>query len=158
MRCLVVVAAPVLAVLALAACGSSAPAAATTAAGARRDPNTTQALLRIARTFNENFSANRVGPVYDRWDARSKAIISRADYVRRHEECPTPPGPATILGAEPDGEWWLVHYAISDVSLTDYWRYANGRWVFDLIRSNPDAVRLYRLPAAKYIAAIGCTP
>jgi hypothetical protein len=54
------------------------------------------------------------------------------------------------------GRWWLVHYSISGAQLTDYWRYEHGRWVFDLIRSNPQAVRLYRLPAAQYLAAVGC--
>lgn len=138
---------------ALLALGTGAATAAT-----HRDPHTTQALLRIARRFNADFSANRVGPVYDRWDARSKQIIARADYVRRHQECPRPPGPASVLGAERSGPWWLVHYAISGLNLTDYWRYERGRWVFDLVRSNPQAVHLYRLPPAKYIAAIGCTP
>jgi hypothetical protein len=147
---LVVAAALTLATLPLAA-GASA-------AATPRDPHTTAALLRIARAFNRNYSANRVGAVYDRWDARSRRIISRAEYVRRHRECRTNPGAATIEGAARAGSWWLVHYSISEVGLTDYWRYEHGRWVFDLVRSNPQAVRLYRLSGPKYVAAIGCTP
>jgi len=30
------------------------------------------------------------------------------------------------------------------------------RWEFDLLLSNPDAARLYRLPFAKYAAEVGC--
>jgi hypothetical protein len=40
--------------------------------------------------------------------------------------------------------------------LTDYWFYVHHRWVFDLVLSNPDEVKLYQMPAAQYIAAIGC--
>jgi hypothetical protein len=29
--------------------------------------------------------------------------------------------------------------------------------VFDLVLSNPDAVRLYRMPAQHYVAAVGCS-
>lgn len=64
--------------------------------------------------------------------------------------------PTTIQGAVRVGHWWLVRYSISGPELTDYWTYERGRWVFDLVRSNPQAVRLYRLPAAKYFAAVGC--
>jgi hypothetical protein len=30
------------------------------------------------------------------------------------------------------------------------------RWVFDLVLSNPDAVRLYRMSPGQYAAAVGC--
>ena len=39
---------------------------------------------------------------------------------------------------------WLVHYQIGGQQLTDYWFYVHRRWVFDLVLSNPDAVKLYR--------------
>jgi hypothetical protein len=29
-------------------------------------------------------------------------------------------------------------------------------WVFDLVLSNPDAVRLYRMSPQRYAAAVGC--
>ena len=139
-----------------AAAADVTPSTASASSTARRDPPTRAALLRIARRFNNDYSANRVGAVYDRWDARSRRIISRTDYIRRHRECHTNPGHATIGGANRAGRWWLVHYAISEVHLTDYWRYEHGRWLFDLIRSNPQAVRLYRLPGSQYLAAVGC--
>lgn len=123
----------------------------------RPDPHTKRALLRIARQFNADYAANRDGAVYDRWDSRSQAVISRSEYVRRHRECPTAPGPATVEGASRAGSWWLVRYSISGIAMTDYWRYERGRWMFDLIRSNPQAVRLYRLPAEKYLQAVGCS-
>ncbi len=142
----------------LTGCGGSGPGRSARATQTRRDPQTAGALLVIATRFNANYSANRDGAVYDRWDARSRRIITRARYIRLHRECPTAPGPATVQGVERAGRWWLVHYSISGVELTDYWRYTHGRWEFDLIRSNPDAAQLYRLPAARYLAAVGCQP
>jgi hypothetical protein len=38
-----------------------------------------------------------------------------------------------------------VHYEIGGQQLTDYWFYVHRRWVFDLVLSNPDAVKLYRM-------------
>ena len=97
--------------------------------------------------------------MYARWDARSQAIISRAGYIQRHRGCPSAPhtlshtesaGPGGPRGA------WLVHYEISGQQLTDYWFYSRRRWVFDLVLSNPDAVRLYRMSPSQYAAAVGC--
>lgn len=156
MRRLPAVVVPALAIVCLTACGATQLRRSGAAATARRDPPTKQALLQIARQFNNDYAANNAAAVYDRWDARSRTVIDRADYVRRHRECPTAPGPATVQGAVHAGRWWLVHYSISGTELTDYWRYDHGRWLFDLVRSNPQAVRLYRLSPAKYFAAVGC--
>ena len=52
---------------------------------------------------------------------------------------------------------WLVRYQIGDLEFTDYWFFVNRRWVFDLVMSNPDAVRLYRLSGADYATAVGCS-
>ena len=30
------------------------------------------------------------------------------------------------------------------------------RWVFDLVLSNPGAVKLYRMPPQQYVATLGC--
>jgi hypothetical protein len=49
-----------------------------------------------------------------------------------------------------------VGYEIGGQQLTDYWFYVRRRWVFDLVLSNPASVRLYRMPAARYLAAVGC--
>jgi len=137
-------------------CGHTVPTAPKPAPRARHDPRTEHALLQIARQFNDDYAANRDAAVYDRWDAQSRAVIGRAAYIGRHRECPTAPGRATIQGSVHAGSWWLVHYSISGANLTDYWHYERGRWMFDLIRSNPQAVRLYRLPAAEYFKAVGC--
>ena len=116
-------------------------------------------LFSVATAFNQDYSANHPGAVYDRFDAASRAVISRAAYVRRHLECPDPPGPATTTGvARGPGGYWLVHYSIDGVSLTDYWHYVGGRWRFSLTRSNPQAVSLYRLSFAAYARALGCSP
>ena len=115
-------------------------------------------LVAVATTFNQNYSENRPGAVYDRFDAASRAVISRAGYIRRHLECPDPPGPATTTGVTrgPRG-YWLVHYSIDGVALTDYWHYVGGRWRFSLTRSNPQAVALYRLSFPAYAQALGCS-
>lgn len=122
-----------------------------------RDPRTVAALLKIATVFNDDYDSGSYGPVYDRWDARSKAIISRAQYILRHTECPTSPTSARVQSAHPgpDGEW-LVSYIADGVQLTDYWFYDNGRWEFDLPLSNPSSVALYKLPSKQYVAQLGC--
>jgi hypothetical protein len=143
-------------IISVSACGATGGQTTATVSTTHSDPRTVQALLQIARRFNNEYAANDAAAAYDRWDGRSRLIIDRAAYIRRHQECPTAPGPATVQGAAPAGRWWLVHYAIAGTELTDYWQYDHGRWEFDLVRSNPQAVRLYRLPAARYFAAVGC--
>jgi hypothetical protein len=123
------------------------------------DPRTAAALLRIATAFNQDYDTGDYGPVYARWDARSQAIITRADYIKRHKDCP---GGSHALSrtesASPGGPQgaWLVHYEIGGQQLTDYWFYIHHRWVFDLVLSNPDAVKLYRMSPSQYAAAAGC--
>ena len=122
------------------------------------DPHTAAALLKIATAFNHDYDTGDYGPVYARWDARSQAIISRADYIRRHKDCPSGSqalSQTVSVSPGPDGAW-LVHYEIGGQPLTDYWFYVHRRWVFDLVLSNPDAVRLYRLSPSQYAAALGC--
>ena len=154
-------------VVAMGACSASPhhrASAATTRpgpAGATRpgpDSRTGAALVRIAQVFNDDYDRNNDGPVWDRWDARSQAVITRAEYIRRHRECATAPqGPAHVTSAAPGPHGaWLVRYEIGGQQLTDYWYYVHRRWAFDLLLSNPDAARLYRLPFAKYAAQAGC--
>lgn len=132
------------------------PAAAEHAAA---DPHTRAALLRIAQTFNNAYDNGYFGAVYDRWDPRSQALISRAEYIRRHRLCaPATHATAVVTGARrgPAGTW-LVSYRISGSTLTDTWYYVRHRWLFDIVASNPDAARLYHLPFARYVAAVGCS-
>lgn len=123
------------------------------------DSPSAKALARIATTFNDNYQANRVGAVYDRFDAVSRRVISRAHYLRDHLECPNPPGPATVTSVmrARDG-YWIAHYVIGGVGLNDYWHYEGGRWLFSLVKSNPGALALYRMPFDAYARAVGCTP
>ena len=123
------------------------------------DPHTASALLKIATVFNHDHDTGNYAPVYARWDASSQAIITRADYIARHKDCPG--GSPALSQTEsvslggPQGAW-LVHYQIGGQQLTDYWFYVQRRWVFDLVLSNPDQVRLYRMSQSQYIAAVGC--
>ena len=123
------------------------------------DAHTASALLKVAGAFNHDYDTGDYGPVYARWDPRSQAIISRPDYMARHRDCPGPPHSLSVTeSASPGGPHgaWLVHYEIGGQQLTDYWFYVHGRWVFDLVLSNPDAVGLYRMSPARYAAAVGC--
>ena len=124
------------------------------------DPHTTTALLKIASVFNNEYDRGIYGPVYDRWDARSKALISRSEYIRRHTECPTSPSGTQVESARPGPHGaWMVRYVVSgaEARLADYWFYVDGRWVFDLPLSNPSSVSLYKLSGQQYLAALGCT-
>jgi hypothetical protein len=78
------------AAIALFAAGCSASTAhpATPVPSLRPDPGTGSALLKIAAAFNHDYDTGDYGLVYARWDARSQAIITRADYIQRHKDCP----------------------------------------------------------------------
>lgn len=121
-------------------------------------PPTAKALLRIAQTFNNEYDNGDFGTVYDRWDARSQAIISRAGYIQRHTLC----APATHMTAQVEtaargrGGAWLVTYRIGGVTDVDTWYYVHHRWVFDIVASNPSAARQYGMPFARYARAVGC--
>ena len=123
------------------------------------DGQTAAALLKIATAFNDEYGSGDYGPVYARWDARSQAIISEADYIRRHRDCPGSQQPPARTEAVTRGSHgaWMVRYEIGGQQLTDYWFYVHRRWVFDLVLSNPDAVRLYRMSPQQYAAAVGCS-
>jgi hypothetical protein len=147
------------AVTALAAgCTAQASRPAARPSAAARDPRTMAALLKIATVFNNDYDGGGdYGPVWDRWNARSQAIISRADYIRRHTECPDSPQSVTVEDASPGpGGAWIVDYEAGGVQLRDYWFYTGGRWVFDLVLSNPDSVKLYKLTPQQYVAELGC--
>jgi len=147
------------AALSAAGCTASSSHTAAPSASLPPDPHTAAALLKIATAFNHDYDTGDYGPVYTRWDARSQAIITRADYIKRHKDCPSGSqtlshtesvNPASRHGA------WLVHYEIGGQQLTDYWFYVHRRWVFDLVLSNPSAVKLYRMSPQQYVAALGC--
>jgi hypothetical protein len=137
---------------------SPAPHPAGSAAALPPDRRTKSALLKIATAFNSDYDTGDYAPVYARWDARSQAIIGEADYIRRHKDCPSGPQKGQTESASPGGPHgaWLVHYEIGGQQLTDYWFYQRRRWVFDLVLSNPDAVKLYRMTPSQYVTAVGC--
>ncbi len=72
-----------------AGCTASTGHTAAPAASLPPDPHSASALLKIATVFNHDYDTGDYGPVYARWDARSQAIITRADYIRRHKDCPS---------------------------------------------------------------------
>ena len=42
------------------------------------------------------------------------------------------------------------------IARADHWFSVHRLWVFDLVLSDPDAVRLYRMSPQRYVAAVGC--
>jgi hypothetical protein len=148
----------VAAALLAAGCTASTSHPAASLAPLPPDRHTAAALLKIATVFNHDYDTGVYGPVYARWDARSQAIITRADYILRHRDCPGAPHALSrteSVSPGPDGAW-LVHYEIGGQQLTDYWFYVHRRWGFDLPLSNPDAVKLYRMSPSQYAVALGC--
>jgi len=144
--------------VALLTTGCTATTTRPAASPAPAHPRTATALLKIATAFNQDYDSGNYAPVYARWDARSQAIISEPDYIQRHKDCPGAahvPSRTESASPGPHGAW-LVHYQIGGQQLTDYWFYVRHRWVFDLVLSNPDAVRLYRMTPGQYAAAVGC--
>ena len=122
------------------------------------EPATLDTLLAVAQRLNDDFGSGRYAQVYQRWDPQSRALISGEEYVRRHVQCQTAPQDPThilraVFGA--DG-YWRVTYILDELRFVDYWRYRAGHWEFDLIRSNPDAVRLYRMNPQAYASAVAC--
>jgi hypothetical protein len=121
-------------------------------------------------------SAHRVGLAEDRRGVQSRLrhrrlraglhAVGRAqpgdhhpDYLNRHKDCPssshTLSQTESVSPGGPHGAW-LVHYEIGGQQLTDYWFYVHRRWVFDVVLSNPGAVKLYRMSPQQYVAALGC--
>ncbi len=122
------------------------------------DRRTAKVLLQIARVFNNDYQQNKDAAVYQRWDASSRAIISGPEYLRRHEACPNDANVRvnTWEVTRGPGGAWLVHYSIDGQQLTDWWYFVHRRFVFDLARSNPSAVSLYRDSPAQYMKQTGC--
>jgi hypothetical protein len=157
MRLLRRIAAVGMALLAAGCTAGTAHQAARSASPLPPDAHTAAALLTVATAFNHDYDTGDYAPVYARWDARSQAIISEADYVQRHKECPGAQAVSRTEDASPGSHGaWLVRYEVGGQQLTDYWFYAGRRWVFDIVLSNPDMVPLYRMPPQQYVKALGC--
>jgi len=84
--------------------------------------------------------------------ANGRSSIAPESVSSRHRGATRPPPES----GSPAGGAWLVDYEIGGQQLTDYWFYVHRRWVFDLVLSNPDAVKLYRMSPQQYAAAVGC--
>src|SRR5258705_5051294 len=109
------------------------------------DPRTAAALLKIATLFNNEYDRGDYGPVYARWDARSQAVITKAQYIKRHRDCPSAPHAAALVESATPGPHgaWVVDYEIGGQRLTDYWFYVHHRCVFHLALINPGSGTLY---------------
>ena len=125
---------------------------------ASAEPDTAAQLSLVATQFNHDYQVGDMGAVWDRYDARSRAVISRTRDIRWHQECPTSPGAATTTDVvQQSGGWWMVDYTIDGVMLHDYWHQEDGRWRFSLARSNPTSVALYSSSFQTFARAVGCS-
>ena len=82
-----------------------------------------------AVAFRHKPTPAATGP-FPPWDARSQAIITRADYIARHIDCPGgSPALSHTESVSPGGPQgsWLVHDQIVGQQLTDYWFYVRRR-------------------------------
>ena len=122
------------------------------------EPDAAARLTLVATQFNHDYQVGNTGAVWDRYDARSRAVISRARDVRWHQECPTSPGVATTTDVvHQRGGWWRVDHTIDGVMLHDYWHQEEGHWRFSLLRSNPTLVALYSSSFQNFARAVGCS-
>jgi hypothetical protein len=140
-------------------CGMVALAGSTSSSIAAQQNNMTANALQVrATTLNTDYARNADGPVWDLFDPQSQAVISRADFVDRHQHCPRPGVAPRITGISsgPNG-YEIVNETLSGTVLHDYWHLVSGAWCFNLARSNLSAVALYRKPRARYFADLGCT-
>jgi hypothetical protein len=140
--------------------GGKGPLATRVALPPLPDKRTPAALEHIAQAFNDDYQNGVYSPVYARWDRASQAVISEADYVRRHTECASSAGARALVETVTPGPrgFWLVRYEIGGQQFVDYWSYRARHWRFDLLRSNPSSVKEYRMPFPRYARAVGCRP
>lgn len=128
--------------------------------GAVRHSTSSPTTLRsVAQQFNVNYAANKDGPVWDDFDVASQRVISRASYIHWHQVCPAPRVASTITSVtKASNGFWRVAYRESGVTLIDYWHQQDGKWRFDLAKSNPTSVALYSGTLAKYLLGRWCHP
>jgi len=111
----VVAAAAFLAAGCTASTGHSTAHAAGSSSPLPPDPPSALGLLKIATIFNDHYDNGDYGPVYDRWDTRSQAVITRAQYIQRHKDCPgAPHTPSLTESANPGPHGaWLVQLRVA---------------------------------------------
>lgn len=123
------------------------------------EPQTAGELRKVATTFHRDFSLDRPRAMYPYFDSATRRVVSESKYAHLLGVCPGVSGTATITSVQRGSNgWWRVYYQIHHVSYVEYWRYETGRFVFDLPRSHPSAVKLYHLSLPRYATALGCRP
>lgn len=143
-------------VLALSSCTSKQPAASPSptplALGA--EPLSAQQLKAFSVVHFGAFSSGDWGAVWDDFDAPSKAVVTRAEYIHRLTECskydPNRGKRAVVQGVADnhDGTWSVV-VRYGNLQITFPARYENGHWRFIL---NDAARAAMRMRFDRYIA------
>lgn len=131
---------PLLLVLPLTACGdggsasATAPSSAGPAASPTRpaaQPKTEAAVRTAAQDEFDAYAAGEYGEAWDLWTAAAKRMISRADYERLHELCPSVTGLRfTIEKVRVSGDTASVRVSRAIAVMSYTFRYEQGQWLF----------------------------
>jgi hypothetical protein len=142
--------------LTLGACASKSAVGPSSSPAA--EPKTAQELESVAQLHFDSFSAGDYGSYWDDFDAASKAVISRSDYVQRLKTCmqsdPNKSAPFTVqrVSQNGDGTWTVVvRYTRNQTTFQTTFPavYDNGRWRFAF---TADARRAMQMPLSQYLA------
>lgn len=152
-----VLVAPLAIAFLLGACSSktatSAASPSPSSSAAPADPKTPEELQAFAQVHFNSFGYGDYASFWDDFDSGSKAVVSRAEYVRRLTACmahdPNKNSPWTVVrvSQNKDGTWSVVvHYVKYDITFPAV--YENGHWRFVL---SPDARRAMTMPFNQYL-------
>jgi hypothetical protein len=118
------------------------------------EPRTEAAVRRVAQEEVDSFAAGEYGAAWDLWSARGKKAISRPDYERLFELCPSPVDGVRFtiekITMAPGGNSAKVRYSLLATLVSFDFVYEAGRWRFV---PAPEAMREYRIGDVKKIAA-----
>jgi hypothetical protein len=124
----------------LTACGDGDPAAATAPSSAppaasptlpAAQPKTEAAVRTAAQDEFDAYAAGEYGEAWDLWTAAGQRMISRADYEKLHELCPSATGLRfTIEKVRVSGDTATVRVSRSIAVFSYKFLYEQGQWRF----------------------------
>jgi hypothetical protein len=130
---------------------TASPSASSTPAA---EPKTAGQLKYFSLIHFTSFSDGDFGSFWDDFDTASKAVVSRAEYIRRLESCmrndPNKNAPFNVVkvAENKDGTWSVtMRYVKYDITFPA--RYEANHWRFIL---SADARKAMRMPVSQYLA------
>jgi hypothetical protein len=163
---------PLLLVLPLTGCGDGDPATATAPSSARpaaspaqpaAQPKTEAAVRTAAQDEFDAYAAGEYGEAWDLWTAAGKRMISRADYEKLHELCPSATGLRfTIEKVRLSGDTATVRVSRAIAVFSYKFLYEQGQWRYVPDKAAAADYRFARKAgvaelAARHRAEGGCT-